>query len=504
MEAILEGFATSLQPALLLWVVVGVLLGIVAGALPGLTATMGVTLLLPFTLGADMSARESMAMLIGIYVGAIYGGSISAVLICTPGTPAAAATVLDGFPMTQRGEAGRALGLTTLASGCGGIFSAIVLIIASPIISRFAERFGPPQYFALAIFGLSMIASISGRSVLKGALAGVFGILLACVGLDPIDGMPRLTFSSDELAAGVGFIPALIGLFAFAQVFTEIAEGGQAERTRPPIRNILITIREIGHHWFVVLRSAIIGVFTGSLPGAGGDIAAFISYNEARRASKNREQFGNGAPEGLIAAETANNASTGGAMIPMLTLGVPGDAVTAVMLGALTMHGLQPGPMLFRDHMDEIYPIFTSVLVANVVMIIAGLLSVRYMARVVSMDRKTLVPIIAVLSVVGAFSMRYSLFDVAVAIAMGVVGYGMKRYAFPASPIVLALILGPMAEQNLRRTLGLPDWGLTTASGIAICAVLLGLALVAIVMGIRRSQRPLTLEAGRTTDDTAS
>ncbi len=503
MEAIIEGFGAALQPGLLLWVVTGVLLGIITGALPGLTATMAVTLLLPFTLGAEMSARESMAMLIGIYVGAIYGGSIAAILICTPGTPAAAATVLDGFPMTQRGEAGRALGIATVSSFSGGFISAIVLILFSPLLSRFAQEFGPPQYFALAVFGLSMIVSISGRSVLKGAIAGFFGILLACVGLDPIEGMPRMTFDQIELAAGVGFIPALIGLFAFAQVFAEIAEGGTTDTARPPIGRLLGTVREVARHWFALVRSALIGVFTGSLPGAGGDIAAFISYNEARRVSKNRAQFGQGAPEGIIAAETANNASTGGAMIPMLTLGVPGDAVTAVMLGALTVHGLQPGPLLFRDHMDEVYPIFVSALVANVVMVIAGLLSVRYVARIVSMDKRTLVPVIAVLSVVGAYSMRYSLFDVAVAIVMGIIGYGMKRYGFPASPIVLALILGPMAEQNLRRTLLLPDVGVGTFLS-PICAVLLGLAVLAVVMGIWRSRSARSVEVPGGMNDTSA
>jgi putative tricarboxylic transport membrane protein len=486
-----------------MWLLIGVLLGIVTGALPGLTATMAVTLLLPFTLGAEMSARESMAMLIGIYVGAIYGGSIAAVLICTPGTPAAAATVLDGFPMTQRGEAGRALGLTTLSSFCGGFISAIVLILFSPLISRFALEFGPPQYFALAVFGLSMIVSISGRSVLKGAVSGAFGVLLACVGLDPIEGVPRMTFGRLELAAGIGFIPALIGLFAFAQVFAEIVEGGPIDTSRPPIGRLLVTVRELARHKLAVIRSALIGVFTGSLPGAGADIAAFISYNEARRVSKHRDQFGQGAPEGVIAAEAANNAATGGAMIPMLTLGVPGDAVTAVMLGALTVHGLQPGPMLFRDHMDEVYPIFASTLMANVFMLIAGLLSVRYVARIISMDKKTLIPIIAVLSVVGAYAMRYSLFDVAVAIGMGVVGYGMKRYRYPASPIVLALILGPMAEQNLRRTLKLPDVGVGTFLS-PICAVLLGLALVAVVMGVWRSRRGAGVEGAPPIDDTAA
>lgn len=489
MDAMLQGFSAVFEPLTFAIILAGVLMGILIGALPGLTATMGVTLLLPLTLNMDLTPDAGMAMLIGIYIGAIYGGSIAAILIGTPGTPAAAATVSDGYAMTRRGEAGRAVTYATLASFFGGMLSALALTFLSPQLSKFALKFSSVEYFALAVFGLSMIVSISGRDLLKGVVSGLFGLVLCTVGADPISGIPRFSFGQPELYEGIGFIPALIGLFAFAQALHEMTRR-DAELAGPP------ALRFAGFPWrslwplrYTFLRSGLIGTFIGSLPGAGCDIAAFVGYNEAKRFSKNPEKLGTGEPEGIVAAEAANNGATGGAMIPMLTLGVPGDAVTAVMLGALTVQGLQPGPMLFRDHPETVYPIFASMIVANVVLVTAGFFTARHISRVVLLDKRLLLPVICVLSVVGAYALRYSMFDVYAALFMGLIGYIMKRWNYPASPIVLALILGPMAESNLRRALLLPDAGPAMFLSRPISAALLILAAVSIAAGAWRNFR---------------
>ncbi len=486
MENILSHFALALDPLPLLMVTVGVVAGIMIGSLPGLTATMGVTLLLPLTMGLELTAQASIAMLIGIYIGAIYGGSIAAILICTPGTPAAAATVLDGYPLTRKGEAGRALTLATTASFSGGIISALTLTFFSPLISRIAIRFDGYEYFALAVFGLSMIVTISGKDVLKGILSGFIGLIIASVGVDPTAGIPRFWFGQVELIDGIGFIPVLIGLFAFAQVFEEVAQVVKEKVVLPKLQFSFPSIKELARYWFVYLRSGLIGTFTGSLPGAGCDIAAFVSYNEAKRNARPGDRFGEGEPKGIIAAEAANNGATGGAMIPMLTLGVPGDAVTAVMLSALTVQGLQPGPKLFREHPETVYPIFACMIIANIVMVTVGLFSARYISRLIRLDKCLMLPIIAVLSVVGAYAIKNSLFDVWVAVVMGFVGFGMKRWAIPASPIVLAMILGPMAEHNLAQMMLKPDFHFTNFLTRPISVILLGFGIFTVAYGLIR------------------
>ena len=298
-----------------------------------------------------------------------------------------------------------------------------------------------------------MIITISGRDVVKGVISGVFGLLLATIGLDPISGVPRYTFGISELNEGIGFIPVLIGLFAFAQVFSDIVEAAEARLTVPDLHFQFSQIEGTDAGEFNFLRSSLLGTFIGSLPGAGCDIAAFVSYNEAKRMAKDPDSFGRGNPAGVIAAECANNGATGGAMIPMLTLGIPGDAVTAIMLNALIVQNVQPGPMLFRDRPETVYPIFGSLFIANISMLILGLFAARYLSRLLLIKKSILLPIICILSVIGAYALRNSMFDVWVAVLFGVIGYGMKRWGFPASPIVLALILGPMAESNLRRAL---------------------------------------------------
>lgn len=450
MELLLQGFAAALSFQILPLLILAVAGGIVMGAMPGLTATMGVAVLLPFTFGMDSSA--ALIMLVGVYIGAIYGGSIAAILLKTPGTPAAAATVLDGNALVMQGKAAKALSISAIASFTGGIVSTIMLITISPILARFALRFGAPEYFGLAVFGLTIIASVSAKNLTKGMLAGLFGLFVASVGLDPVTSYPRFTFDSVALLNGFAIIPVLIGLFAVSealvQIETVLDKGKQLE---VPVDRQMVSRKEMIRLLPTTLKSAVMGTFIGSIPGAGADIAAFVSYNEAKRASKSKELFGKGALEGIAAPEAGNNGVTGGALVPLLTLGVPGDAVAAILLGALMIQGLQPGPLLFQKTPEIVYGLFSAMILANIAMLIIGLLGIRIFSRVIDIPRTLVIPIIISLSVVGAFSMNNAIFDVYVALGFGLIGYFMKKAEIPVSPIVLAIILGPMAETNLRK-----------------------------------------------------
>lgn len=483
----IDGFLSVLRPEVLVLVFLGVTGGIIVGSLPGLTATMGIALLVPFTFGLEI--QQSMAMLLGIFSGAIYGGSISAILIRTPGTPAAAATLLDGYPMTLRGEAGRALSMSAFASFIGGFTGALIMTFLSPQISKLALEFSPAEYFALALFGLSIIISVSGGSIVKGLMSGFFGLIIATIGLDPISGYARFTYGIVDLFEGPTFIPTLIGLFALSEVFKGVETIKKQEKIDNKINQLLPSFKDIKRSWKVIGKSSIMGTFIGSIPGAGSDIAAFVGYSEAKRTSKHPEKFGTGVIEGIAAAEASNNACTGGAMIPLLSLGVPGDAVTAVLLGAFIMQGLKPGPLLYRDHMDVVYGVFSAMMVANVAMFMVGTLGVKFFSKVITINRNILIPVIFVLSLVGAYSMRNSAFDLWVAIVFGVIGYFLQRYNFPVSPILLALILGPMAESNLRRALLISEGSWSIFVTRPICVVLIVLAILSIVSALLKQRK---------------
>jgi len=471
----------------LMMIFLGVAGGILIGSLPGLTATMGVALLVPFTFGLPFN--ESIGMLLGIFSGSIYGGSISAILISTPGTPAAAATLMDGYPLTKKGMAGRALSMSVFASFVGGFTGALIMIFLSPQISKMALEFSAAEYFGLAIFGLSIIISVSGTSVLKGIMVGFFGLLISTIGMDPVSGYPRFTFGSMNLFEGPAFIPTLIGLFAFAEVLRGVENLEGTKKAVSKITRLLPSISDIRKAWKDMAKSSVMGTFIGSIPGAGSDIAAFVGYSEAKRRSKRPEKFGDGAIEGVAAAESANNACSGGAMIPMLSLGVPGDAVTAILLGAFVIQGIQPGPMLYVEDLGTVYSVFSSMLVANIAMLIVGLLGIRLYTKTITIEKSILLPTIFVLSIVGAYSMRNNLFDVWVALTFGVTGYFLHRYHFPLSPILLALILGPMAEANLRRAMIIADNSIVDVISRPITAIFLILALLSLITSLLRQWR---------------
>lgn len=471
-----------------LWLMlVGVMAGIVIGALPGLTATMGVALLVPFTFW--MPTLPALMVLLGVYVGAMYGGAIPAVLIRTPGTPAAAATSLDGYPLAQTGKAGLAIGISCITGVVGGVFSTLVLMIAAPQVARFALKFGPAEYFALAVFGLSVIASLSERSLLRGVLMGVCGLLLATIGMDPITAVPRFTFSLPPLLEGLALVPVLVGVFALGEV---LYQSSLPEPDRSLFRNIgrvLPARQDYKRITLPTLLASITGTFIGALPGVGGDVAAFVAYDQAKKVSRRPEEFGNGSVEGLAAAECANNSVTGGAMIPMLTLGIPGDAVTAVILGALLMHGVRPGPDLFEKQTHLLSTIFVGLLVANLLVLPVGLAGAKLFAQTVRAPRHYLFPLIVVLCVVGSYAINNSLFDVGVMFLFGVVGWVLRRAGFPIAPLVLGLILGRMTEENFRRALILSggSWGIFVER--PLCATLLLLAVASVGFSVWQSRQ---------------
>ena len=480
MSSLIQGFLYVLHPYHFPFLFLGVAGGIIVGALPGLTGSVGIILLLPFVYYLDVST--AMVMLCGMFCGSMYGGSISAILISTPGTPSAAATVLDGYPLAQKGEAGKAIGVATVASTIGGIISTFCLMLIAPQLARFAIKFGPEEYFALTVFGLTVIASVAGKSLVKGLISGFFGLMIATIGLDPVTGYARYSFNIPNLMTGFPLLPVLIGLFAISQIFVQLETvGKQVQQYDQNIQQVLPSLKELKQLIWVIISSSFLGTFIGVIPGTGGAIAAFLAYNEARRWSKDPDSFGTGNLAGVAAPEAANNGTTGGAMVPMLTLGIPGDVVTAVMLGALMLIGLRPGPLLFKEHADVVNAIFAGLLVANVLILLLGIVSVKLFPKVLKVPNQILFPIIFALCFLGSFALNNSVYDMLIALIFGVLGYIMRKNDFPAAPAVLGVILGPLAEDVLGRAIltSRGDWSVLFKSPIAIFFYLISIVSLA-------------------------
>lgn len=451
--AIPDAFFQIMSLTCLTWITIGTVVGILFGAAPGLTATTAVALFTPITF--YMPLDVSLSFLMGIYCGGFYAGSIPAILINTPGAPGNAATVMDGYPMAKKGRAGEALGHSIVASWIGGTVSAFALLIFAPIIASMALKFGAPEYFAVAVMGLVCIAGVSGKSLAKGVAGAAIGMVLGTVGMDPIDGLPRFTFGSLDLMGGIALIPALVGLFAITEILAKAETIGvnTGEEIICQVKSALPPLRDYITYKFVLIKSIIIGIIVGAIPGTGPTIASWMSYNEAKRTSKHPEDFGTGIPEGIIASESSNNAVTGGALIPLLTLGVPGDTVTAVLLGALMIQGITPGPMLMVERYDIVAQLLIILLLANLVMLAMGLLGSRYFPYILKIPFQILMPIVAVLCITGGYAVNTSFFDAMMVVVLGSCGYLMVRLGFPVAPIVLGLILGPIIEPNMRRAL---------------------------------------------------
>ncbi|MCO8244907.1 MULTISPECIES: tripartite tricarboxylate transporter permease [unclassified Haladaptatus] len=483
---LLQGIALVLQPSVLLLMVIGLLIGITMGSIPGMTATMTVAVLVSFTFG--MQPIEGMTLLLGIYGGALYAGSIPAILIRTPGTPSAAATVFDGYPLAKQGKAGQAISIATIASVIGGIISVIFLTILSPQVAKIALEFGSPEYFALAFFGLTIIANVSGDSLVKGLLTGLLGMFLATVGLDPIAGVPRFTFGSVELTGGIEFIAVMIGLFGIAEGLNRYAEGIGREAFDRRVARVTPTVSDIRAITPTAVLSGIAGTFIGAIPGAGGDIASFVTYNEATRwLSEQTPSFGDGNPLGVAAAESGNNSSTGGALIPTLTLGIPGDSVTAILIGALMVHGIRPGPNLLEKEPQLVYAIFVAFFLIYVLILVFGLLGAHLWVILIDFPAKYLWPAIFVLCAVGAIALRGNLIDIWVMLGAGLLGLLLRADGYPLAPMVLGMILGPIAESNLRRSLTISGGSLDVFVHSPIAFGILALTAVSLLIPIVRA-----------------
>ncbi len=490
LQNILTGFQNVLNFNVFLMINFGLVLGIIFGVLPGLTATMGVALFMPLTFGMDPIL--GITMLLGIYCGGIYGGSVTANLIKTPGTPASAATILDGYPLVQQGHAGKALDMSLVASVIAGLFSAVILLLVAPQLARFALKFGPPEYFALAMFGLTIIASVASKNIFKGVIMGALGMYISMIGMDEIGGMPRLTFGHPYLAGGIKLIPALIGLFAISEILNKVRMGQYNIKESTEFKNESITWTELKASLRTIFKSSAIGTFIGAVPGTGAAIASFLSYNEAIRSSKTPEKFGTGHLDGVAASEAGNNGVTGATLIPLLTLGIPGDTVTAVLLGALLMQGLQPGPALFRDHAPVVYTIMVALILVNLFMLLQGKLFVRAFANVTKIPVNLLLPILLVLCVTGAYAENNTMFDVWMMFIFGIVGYVLVRNDFPVTPLLLARILGPLAEVSMRQSLIMSGGSYGIFFTRPICLFFVVLALLSIVFAIFKKTPEMT------------
>ncbi len=485
------GILLSLEGLLVL--VLGTVLGIILGAMPGIGSTVAVAIVLPFTL--TMSQAPAIIMLLAVYAGSVYGGSIAAILINTPGTPQSAATCLDGYPMAQRGEAGLALGWATVASVVGGLVSAVVLIFAAPQLAAFALKFGPIETFALILLGMTCIVSVSTGSVIKGLMAGMIGIFLSTVGGDPILGEMRFTFGNWQLFAGFNLLAVVIGVFALSEVLirasapiskvSELIDFGGVKL--PSLAMWKGRFRNLG-------KSVLIGNVIGVLPGTGAATAAFISYAEARRSSPNKDNFGKGEPDGIVASEASNNAVTGGALVPTMALGIPGDAITAVMLATLTLHGITPGPKLVEDNPTLIATIFAGFFIINLLLLPLGMLLSRVAAPILRIREGFMMTAIVILCAVGIFFVRGNPFDLLVLGGAGVVGFILRRQGFPMAPLVIGMVLGPTLELTLRQGLILTDGSfLAFFTGHPIALVLALTAVIALAFPILRAMRKTTI-----------
>ncbi|AZO93920.1 tripartite tricarboxylate transporter permease [Halocella sp. SP3-1] len=484
-----DAFSLFFQFQVIVAIGAGTILGIIMGAMPGLTSTMAIAILLPLTYG--MSPIMGFGMLLGAYCGGTAGGSVSATLLKIPGTPSSVATTFDAYPMAQKGEAGKALGTSIFASFVGGIFSAAVLSLLAPPIARFALRFGAAEYFSLAIFGLTIIASVSQGSLIRGIIAGLIGILVASVGTDPITGITRFTYGQPALLSGISLLPALIGLFAVSQAMQDAENIFKTNQTfvQEKIKGAFPRISEVIENWRILLTSALIGGTVGAIPGAGGSIASFVAYDQAKRMSKTPEKFGKGCIEGVIASETSNNAMTGGALIPMMTLGVPGEAACAVLMGGLLIQGLRPGPLLFRDQPAIAYGIFMALFAANIFMFLFQFYGIKFFVKILKVPREYLSPIILMFCVIGAYGVGNKIFDVYLLIGFGILGYFLSKYNFGTAPVVLGMILGGIAESNFRRGMILfrGDWTVFFTRPISLLFLIL--SLISLLIPLIRKKR---------------
>lgn len=464
----------------------GVLGGMLFGAIPGVSMLTLAAILLPFT--AHLSPEHGIMLFSVIYCTGVYGGAITAILFNIPGAPENAPTAFDGYPMTQKGQAGKAVGAAVMCSAIGGTISAIVMMIATAPIADWAiSAFGPPEIFALVFFGLAVAASVGATTLWKGWLSIMLGLLLAVVGLDPVGGIPRYDFGMPYLLAGIHFIPVILGFFAVSEIFVQAEKKARGSYRAPKVGVDFPSLRELWAHKIAVVRSIVIGFFCGILPGIGATLAAFMGYNEAVRWSSDKQEFGKGKLEGVIASETANNAATGAAMIPLLALGLPGGALTAMMVGVFQMHDMEPGPLVFLTSPELVWVVFAAMFYANLSIIVIGFLETRTIVNLLKVPFQFLAPLILLLATTGAFAVRGLAIDVVVMFVAGAAGFFLRRSGYSVAGIVLGLILGKIGEQTFAQAMQMLHFEFSGFLGRPIAAVLLAAGLLTLLSGFYRA-----------------
>ena len=490
MDIFIAQLGIAFQGTNLIILFLATLAGIMIGAIPGLTVNMAVALCVPLTI--HFSLAPSLCMLFALYVSGIYGGSVSAILVNTPGTPASAATTLDGYPMAQQGKAGKAMKMALFASLCGGMISIGILVMVAQNLATVALKFGPVERATLLLFALTIVGVLSGASILKGLLAGSLGLIVATVGADPMLAVPRFTFGRLELEDGFSYIPLLIGLFALSEMFQQAEDRMRTsikalQGKSPVAEHNSLTWSDVVLSWKTIIRSSLLGTFIGILPGIGATVACFFGYGEAKRAAKNPEAFGRGTVEGVAAAEAANNAVSGATLIPLLSLSIPGDTVTAILYGALLIQGVTTGPLIFQNQIDAVYLIYITLTMANFFMALVGYSFMALFRRVTDIPRRILFPIIFVFCVIGSYSIRNTIFDVFVMMAFGIIGYFMRRQAIPVAPMLIAFILAQPFEEALRQALVGSEGDVTVFFTRPISAGFLVLTAFSVWLILRRS-----------------
>ncbi|MEW6333378.1 MAG: tripartite tricarboxylate transporter permease [Thermodesulfobacteriota bacterium] len=498
-QAVGHSLTVLTDPTILLLVFIGSIGGILAGAIPGISVPMAIVLTLPFTFG--MTPIQGLATMCGVYIGGMSGGLVTAILLGIPGAPSAVATVFDGYPMQRKGEGGMALGIGIWASFWGGILGCLVLMVTAPFMAPYVLKFGPWEIFSLIVFGMTIIASLGEKSIVKGLLSGVLGMIAGCIGADPIYNTPRLTFGFGAVIGGVPFVPTMIGMYAVSQLMldTEKSEAWKREVKKivmpdrmPFWRAMVVSVRK----WRETLLASAIGVFIGALPGAGSAIANIFAYDQVKKFSKKPELFGTGIAEGVVASESANSAVAGGSLIPTVTLGLPGNMIAAIMMGALLIHGIQPGPLFMRTQSELAYGLFTILLFANLSVLVLQFYFVKVAARLLNVPGALLIPIIFVFCVIGAYSVNSVLFEMYLVSITGIMAYGMVKGGIPLAPFILGLILAPIAETNFRVAL-MTDGNMWLFLTKPISGVFLLLSVVSVIWAYRQLQQERAAAAGK-------
>ncbi len=480
------GFSVALSPENLFYCFLGVTIGNMVGILPGIGPTAGIAILMP--MAAGMNPISAVIMLCGIYYGSMYGGSITSVLLNMPGEAASVPTAMEGYQLTRQGRGGAALGMSAFASFVAGTVSIVGLMLLAPALADFAFTFGPPEYFALMILGLTLVISLSGKSLIKGLTAGIIGLVIAMVGIDPQSGITRFTFGNVNLMGGIDFLSAIIGFFAISEVLDNVDEIS-SDIGKIKLKNLLPTLRDWAVSWGAMIRGSVLGFFAGIIPGVSATVAAFLSYDLEKKLSKHPEKFGTGRMEVIASVEAANNSVVGGGLIPLLTLGVPPSGPMAMLLGALMMHGLQPGPMLFANNPSFVWGVIASMYIGNILLLILSLFLLNLWVRIVRIPYGLLAPIILVLCFIGTYSLRNNIFDVFVTLFLGVLGYAMRKLDFPTAPVVLAMILAQMFENALRQSLTISAGSPAIFFQNPIAAVLLIAAFLSAAFNLFQSGR---------------